>query len=301
MHKNMREDISGVLLLNKDVGISSNNILQKVKYLFRAKKAGHTGTLDPMARGLLPICFGDATKFANYLLESDKEYIAKISLGTTTTTYDLEGEVVEQKNTDHLSPNDIYDAVVSFVGEIRQTPPIYSAIKLKGRPLYKYALANLDVVVPSRMVWIKKIDILDFTKNIITIQVQCSKGTYIRSLAHDIGQKLGVGAYLVDLERTKTNSLDIHNSIKLADIEPMTDLEKLNILKPIDYILEYIHKIEINEPQYNKIKHGNFIIIDDIPIPQKEYRIYYNNVFLGIGVGINNNKLQPVRLIKNLT
>ena len=302
MNKNYRENISGVLLLNKEVGLSSNGILQKIKHLFNAKKAGHTGTLDPLASGLLPICLGEATKFSSYLLDSDKEYIATIKLGVTTTTYDLEGQILETKSTKHLTLIEIENTVLSFVGIIEQIPPIYSAIKLNGKPLYQYAINQENVAIKPRTIQIKSINILEIQQDSVKIKVNCSKGTYIRSLAHDIGEKLKVGAHLIGLIRTKTSNFILDNNLTFSYLSNITKDERLNKLLPIDSMLSSIPIVTINKNEYEKIKHGNHIIINNllnkqIPNQSTECRIYYNNQFIGVGVLQTNQILQPKRLV----
>ncbi len=204
-----KQNISGVLLLNKPYGLSSNTALQKAKRIFNAAKAGHTGTLDPLATGLLPICFGEATKFSSFLLDADKEYVATIKLGAATTTYDAEGEITSTA-TVTSSQAQILDCINSFLGKITQYPPIYSALKVNGRAMYDYARSGEQVEVKSREVTIHELELLKFINNDeFTLRVLSSKGTYIRSIAHDIGQKIGCGAHLSGLIRTKTNQFNL--------------------------------------------------------------------------------------------
>jgi tRNA pseudouridine55 synthase len=196
--KSLRREIDGVFLLDKPLGFSSNQALKKIQWLFNAKKAGHTGTLDPMASGLLPICLGEATKFSHRLLDANKTYIATIQLGITTSTGDQEGEVVSEKEV-VLNEAQLKDTLKKFIGDITQIPPMYSALKFEGKPLYEYAREGIEIERKSRQIKIYDIKLLKIEESIITIEVACSKGTYIRTLAEDIGQTLGCGAHLKGL------------------------------------------------------------------------------------------------------
>ena len=191
--KSLKREIDGVFLLNKPLGFSSNQALKKIQWLFNAKKAGHTGTLDPMASGLLPICIGEATKFSHRLLEANKTYIATIQLGVTTTTGDQEGEVVNQKDV-VLKPNQLEETLQKFTGDITQTPPMFSALKFEGKPLYEYARQGIEIERKSRQVTIYDITLNKIEESIVILEVSCSKGTYIRTLAEFIGHELGCGA-----------------------------------------------------------------------------------------------------------
>jgi len=225
-----KQNISGVLLLNKPYGLSSNTALQKTKRIFNAAKAGHTGTLDPLATGLLPICLGEATKFSSFLLDADKEYIATIKLGVATTTYDAEGEITAN-NKVTSSNAEILECINSFIGKITQYPPIYSALKVKGRALYDYARNGEEVEIKSREVTIHELELIEFiSEDEFNLRVLSSKGTYIRSLAHDIGQKLGCGAHLSGLVRTKTNHFNIQQSKTLEELSNIEPNELINLL-----------------------------------------------------------------------
>ena len=197
-----RRKVDGVILLDKPIGISSNAALQRVRRVFNAAKGGHTGTLDPLASGLLPLCFGEATKFSQTLLEADKSYEAELRLGVSTTTGDVEGQVLETRAV-NVDSADFATACASFVGEIEQVPPMFSALKVAGRPLYDYARAGVTLERKSRRISIKGIEVLEFDANMARVAVDCSKGTYIRVLAEDIGALLGCGAHLVSLRRTR--------------------------------------------------------------------------------------------------
>ncbi len=234
-----RRAVHGVLLLDKPLGLSSNDALQKAKWLLRAEKAGHTGTLDPLATGLLPLCFGAGTKFSQISLDADKAYEAVLSLGVTTTTGDAEGEVLERQEAAALALTrvQIEAACAQFTGEIDQVPPMYSALKHEGRPLYEYARAGIQIERPSRRVSIHSIDILDWQAERLTLAVRCSKGTYIRTLAEDLGRVLGCGASLAALRRTGSGPLNVAQAISLDALAALTEIEREALLRPPDALL----------------------------------------------------------------
>ena len=232
-----RRPLHGVLLLDKPLGLSSNDALQKAKWLLRAEKAGHTGTLDPLATGLLPLCFGAATKFSQVSLDADKRYLATLALGIRTTTGDAEGEVLERFDADPITLEQIAAACAAFTGEIDQMPPMYSALKHEGKALYEYARAGVEIERKSRRVTIHAIDIVAMQAGTVTLDVRCTKGTYIRTLAEDIGAKLGVGASLAALRRTGSGGLTLEGSVTLAQIEAMPDEERAALLTSPDRLL----------------------------------------------------------------
>ena len=195
-------EINGIVLLDKDTGLSSNAALQKVKRLFFAKKAGHTGALDPLASGILPICLGQATKVAGFLLDDDKRYFVRGQFGQITDTGDSEGEVIKTQAFNDFTHKEIRLAVNHFVGDIEQVPPMYSALKKDGQPLYKLARQGIEIDRPPRPVTIHHIDYLGYENGVVSLEVSCSKGTYIRTLIEDIGNKLGCGAHVIELRRT---------------------------------------------------------------------------------------------------
>ncbi|MDH5765707.1 MAG: tRNA pseudouridine(55) synthase TruB, partial [Gammaproteobacteria bacterium] len=194
--------VHGVLLLDKPLHMSSNHALQKVKRLYNAQKAGHTGSLDPLATGMLPVCLGEATKISAFLLDADKTYRFKCQLGTRTTTADAEGEVLETKPFEHITRSDIEKIIPQFMGDIEQVPPMYSALKKDGQRLYELARQGIEVERKPRPVTIYRLDLIDFSAGEVELEVQCSKGTYVRTLAEDIGHVLGCGAYVTSLHRT---------------------------------------------------------------------------------------------------
>jgi len=232
-----RRPLHGVLLLDKPLGLSSNDALQKAKWLLRAEKAGHTGTLDPLATGLLPLCFGAATKFSQFSLDADKRYLATLALGIRTTTGDAEGEVLERREVEDIPAERIAQACAAFVGEIDQMPPMHSALKHEGKALYEYARQGIEIERKSRRVTIHAIDIVAMHAGTVTLDVRCTKGTYIRTLAEDIGAALGCGASLAALRRTGSGGLTLEGSITLAALEALPDGQRAALLMSPDRLL----------------------------------------------------------------
>ncbi len=243
--KPARQPIDGVLLLNKPVGITSNAALQKAKWLLNAKKAGHTGTLDPFADGLLPLCFGEATKFSAYLLDADKHYRATMRLGITTTTGDPEGDVLNTRDVT-ASCADISAVLPRFRGEIEQIPPMHSALKHQGRPLYEYARAGIEIDRPPRKVRINALDLVECKPPVVVFDVQCSAGTYIRTLAQDIGAALGCGAHLTSLTRTVVGGFQLAQAQSLAALEALPAAERFNALLPLDAMLTHLPVVDLS-------------------------------------------------------
>lgn len=241
-----RRALHGVLLLDKPLGLSSNDALQKAKWLLRAEKAGHTGTLDPLATGLLPLCFGAATKFSQLSLDADKRYLATLALGIRTTTGDAEGEVLERVDVDHITREQVEAASQAFVGDIEQMPPMYSALKHEGKALYEYARAGIEIERKSRRVTIHAIDIVAMHPGTVTLDVRCSKGTYIRTLAEDIGARLGVGASLAALRRTASGGLTLEGAVTLSAIEAMPDEQRAALLTSPDRLLTDAPELRLN-------------------------------------------------------
>lgn len=289
--------INGILLLDKPLGLSSNTALQKVKRIYNAVKAGHTGTLDPLATGLLPICLGEATKFSSFLLDADKEYIATIKLGVTTTTYDREGDIVETCEV-KATKAEIQEAVMNFLGEVTQTPPIYSALKVNGKPLYSYARSGQEVAIKSRNITIYELDILEFIDNeTFSLRVLCSKGTYIRSLAYDIGQKLGCGAHLYGLIRSKSSGFKLEDAITLEQLGVYSQDELMNKLLHVDSCVLNLPRINLTEAEYALIKNGCSFTKPGLNLAvDSKVRIYYQDSFLGL-VTITSLVIKPMRLV----
>jgi tRNA pseudouridine55 synthase len=234
--KSTRRPLHGVLLLDKPLGLSSNDALQKAKRAFNAEKAGHTGTLDPLASGLLPICFGAATKFSQASLDADKRYTATLGLGRTTTTGDLEGTTLEERPV-QIDRAAIDAVLPRFVGALEQRPPMHSALKHEGRALYEYAREGIEVERAPRRITVHAIDVLSFEGSTLMLDVRCSKGTYIRTLAEDIGAALGCGAHLAALRRTGSGGLKVEDAIRLDALAVLSDAERDAHLLPPDALL----------------------------------------------------------------
>ncbi|MBY0573737.1 MAG: tRNA pseudouridine(55) synthase TruB [Undibacterium sp.] len=244
--KKTRLAIDGVLLLDKPVGWSSNDALIKSKRLLNALKAGHTGTLDPFATGLLPLCFGEATKFSADLLDADKTYQTVVHLGITTTTGDTEGEVLATKEV-MVSQEQIQQVLKQFEGDILQVPPMYSALKRDGKPLYEYARAGITLEREARPVTIHLLEVVQYDAPFLTLNVRCSKGTYIRVLGEDIGHALGCGAHLNALRRTQVGALILQNTVTLSEFEALEFEQRLALLAPVDTLLSSFPAIELNQ------------------------------------------------------
>ena len=296
--KSLKREIDGVFLLDKPLGFSSNQALKKIQWLFNAKKAGHTGTLDPMASGLLPICLGEATKFSHRLLDANKSYIAIIHLGVTTSTGDQEGEVISEKEV-VLNEAQLKDTLKKFIGDTTQIPPMYSALKFEGRPLYEYAREGIEIERKSRQIKIFDIKLINIEKSIITIEVLCSKGTYIRTLAEDIGQTMGCGAHLKGLERTQTGNFQLSEAFSIEALEAMPMASREKALMPIDVLLEELSSIKLNMAELDAIKKGQSI--DFMSKNDKEVRLYSpSGQFVGVGQPDLKGRLFPKRLIANI-
>ena len=259
--KSRKENINGVLLLDKPIGMSSNQALQRVKWLFQAKKAGHTGSLDPLATGLLPLCFGQATKISQYLLDSHKKYTTTIKLGEVTDTLDSEGEVVEVREV-NVSDQQIQDALKQFRGEIKQVPPMYSALKKDGQPLYKLARKGEVIERPARDMVVHGLTAKRLDDLHVQLSVHCSSGFYIRSLAFDLGEVLGCGAHVVELRRTDIKYLAVDQAVTIEDIEACKDIKSL--LSPIDSLLQEMPKISITEKQATELLQGKIVSSDGL-------------------------------------
>lgn len=276
-----RQRVDGVLLLNKPVGISSNHALQKAKWLLAALKAGHTGTLDPFADGLLPLCFGEATKFSGYLLESDKRYRATMRLGVTTSTGDPEGVVLTERPVT-VDCADVAAALRRFVGDIEQIPPMHSALKHQGRPLYEYARAGIDIERPPRRVRIAALSLIECDLPRVVFDVSCSAGTYVRTLAQDIGETLGCGAHLTALTRTAAGGFELQDSHTLDAIEARSDpAGRLNTLLPVDSLLGHLRALPLSPAQAAALCQGR--MIDAPGMADGLARLYCDNSFLGLG------------------
>ena len=293
--KRPRHAIDGVLLLDKPEGITSQRAVTRVRALFQAAKAGHTGTLDPMATGLLPIALGEATKFTHVVLESDKAYRATVRLGVRTTTGDVEGSVLARSDV-RITPADI-DAVLSrFRGDVLQTPPMFSAIKHAGKPLYEYARSGAVVPRAPRGVTIRALEVQSFEGTDLCVDVACSKGTYIRVLAEDIGHALGCGATLAALRRTRAGEFSVADAVTLAGLEGMTEAQRLARLLPVDALLATLPAVELDSEQADRIVLGQPVACSEQE-SVGAVRLYRAGVcFLGLAEA-REGRLRPRRLL----
>lgn len=297
-YKRPKFNINGVLLLDKPLGFSSNQALQKVKWLFQAAKAGHTGTLDPLATGLLPLCFGEATKFAHYLTDADKTYVATIKLGITTNTGDAEGAVLTTKNVS-TSAAEFTHACAQFVGKISQVPPMYSALKHEGKALYAYARAGIEIERAARVINIHSIAVNSYEHDIAVITVACSKGTYIRTLAEDIGRQLGCGAHLIGLRRTLTANYQIEQAITLDQFVAMTIEQRQLALLPADSAVLHLPAIILNTDAQHYLQQGQAVWQAGVTTAGLLRLYSEQQEFLGLGELAVDGKIAPKRLIVN--
>jgi tRNA pseudouridine55 synthase len=293
----MMRSLDGVLLFDKPLGLSSNIAMQRVRRLFQAEKAGHTGTLDPLATGLLPVCFGEATKFTNSLLDADKTYCALIRLGQTTTTGDAEGEIVNTCAVD-LDKERIAAVLRDFTGEIQQMPPMYSALKHKGKPLYEYIRNGETVIRAGRNVTIYELVLERFAGDEMEITVRCSKGTYVRTLAEDIGLALGCGAHLQGLRRTAIGRFGVGGAHNLEQMESVTMLEREAFVLPVDSLLQDLPVLELDAVQVTRIAQGQRLAVE-VALPDGKVRLYGAGHFVGIA-DLAGRLLTPVRMLSGV-
>jgi tRNA pseudouridine55 synthase len=293
--KIQRRHISGVFLLNKPLGISSNAALQKVRWLYRAQKAGHTGALDPLASGLLPICLGEATKFSHYLLDSTKRYQTTIHLGHSTTTGDVEGEVLLEQAVPVLSEEKIIQVLEKFVGDILQVPPMYSALKKEGRPLYELARKGIEIEREARPIHIYAIELLSFTENSISLDVTCSKGTYIRVLGEDIAQTLGTYGHLTYLHRIKTGHFDLIPEYTIEYLESLTEQEREALLLPAYAPVDHFPKVQVPEGRAEYFSRGMESNIEHAA--EAQVLVFDGEKCLGLAEITERNRLVPKRVL----
>lgn len=288
-------NVHGIILLDKRLGVSSNKALQEVRRLFNANKAGHTGSLDPLATGLLPLCFGEATKVSALMLDDDKRYQVSIKLGVMTDTGDLEGQIIETKPVPKLTLEQIENCLKKFVGELAQVPPMYSALKHNGKKLYELAREGITIEREPRNITIYEINLLEFTLDTLTLDVACSKGTYIRSLAEDIGHDLGCGGTVTALRRTQAGQFHLHEAKTIEQLSEMTSEELHAQLCAVDKPLKNLQAIYLSPQQATAIRYGQPIDFETNETKQN-VRLYAEKLFLGLGeIGLNA-KLMPVRL-----
>lgn len=293
--KIQRRHISGVFLLNKPLGISSNAALQKVRWLFRAQKAGHTGALDPLASGLLPICLGEATKFSHYLLDSTKRYLTTIQLGHSTTTGDVEGEVLLEKAVPVLTEDIIHNVLEQFKGDLQQIPPMYSALKKEGRPLYELARQGIEIEREARPLHIYAIQLIEFSENTVTLDITCSKGTYIRVLGEDIAQALGTYGHLTYLHRIQTGHFELNPSYTIEYLESLTEQEREALLLPVYAPIDHFTKIQAPEGRAEYFSRGMESNIEHEA--DAEVLVFDGEKCLGLAEITDRKRLVPKRVL----
>ncbi|MFZ9120642.1 MAG: tRNA pseudouridine(55) synthase TruB [Methylophilaceae bacterium] len=286
--------VSGFIAVLKPKGWSSNQLLSKLKWLFKTKKAGHGGTLDPFATGIVPVFFGEATKFSGRFLDSDKEYQAQLKLGFESSTGDTEGEITKDNDFVYEQlPDNISEIIQEFEGPQSQTPPIYSALKYKGKPYYQYAREGKSVPIKKRQIIINNINLVSFSKNTLIFDVSCTKGTYIRTLGEDIAKRLGTKGYLTELQRTRIGKTSKEDAYAIEDIETIDFDKRVKLLTSIEKMLQ-ISLLELDSNQMQQILNGQLIELTSIP---GEYALMNQKKFLGIGQS-DGNFVKPIRLIK---
>ncbi len=306
-----KQTVSGVILIDKPQGITSQQVVSKVKYLFmspthNSKKAGHTGTLDPMATGLLPVCLGEATKFSHYQLNADKSYQAIIKLGEQTDTGDADGEVIATKEIPPITSEKLAEVRQQFLGDILQTPPMYSALKKDGKKLYEYAREGIEIERPARPISIKNLTLELVNPKDIQLTVTCSKGTYVRVLGEDIAKSLETVGHLTALRRIGVADFKVKNAISLADLEKLAFVERFKHLLAVDVCLTDLEKITLDNEQVKRIGHGQRLNVHDLlnlawfhSEDKIDIRLYdEENNFFGLAILEKNGRLQPKKLVR---
>ena len=296
--------VDGILLLDKPLGVSSNRALQSVKRLYEAAKAGHTGSLDPLATGVLPLCFGEATKFSQYLLDADKAYESTFVLGTVTDTGDAEGRVLEDKDASGVTERDVVTALQAFEGDIEQIPSMFSAIKQGGQPLYKLARKGLEVERKPRSVVIKTLQLRAFRggeRPEADIYLECSKGTYVRSLAEDLGRAIGCGAFVSALRRTRAGPFGIEDSMTLNGLEALKGTGESGVLDtlllPTDAALGALPLVRLSESSGFYMRQGQPVMVSNGPRDGIVRVVLDSGEFLGVGEMLDDGRVAPRRLV----
>ncbi len=306
--------MNGILLLDKPAGMTSNGALQKARKVFEAAKAGHTGSLDPLATGVLPLCFGEATKFSQFLLDANKRYLTTVRLGVKTTTGDADGEVVESKDVPEYSGERIESVLGEFRGEISQTPSMYSALKVNGKPLYKLARQGIEIERKSRTVFVYELELVEHSREELVLDILCSKGTYIRSLAEDIGSMLGCGAHVAALKRLSSGPFGIEETSTLAELEQLREekgFEALDAkLLPASAAVEDWPSVELSALTASYLRQGQPVQISNAPT-EGWVRIFSesddtdgmvvgtDDTFIGVGEILEDGRIAPRRLVVN--
>ncbi|WP_420933048.1 tRNA pseudouridine(55) synthase TruB [Alteromonas sp. A081] len=297
-------DINGIILLDKPLGGSSNQLLQKVRWLYKAAKAGHTGALDPLASGMLPLCLGEATKFSQFLLDAEKTYEVTAQLGVRTTTSDADGEVVEEKPVD-VTDVQVNEACLAFLGKSKQIPSMFSALKHQGKPLYFYARQGIEIEREPRDIEVFELEVLRIELPYVDMRIKCSKGTYIRSIVDDLGQNLGCGAYVTRLHRTEVADYPTDKMVSLDTLintqESLDegDFAALDVfLIPMDTAVSRLPYVIINDDERSRFDHGQSVkgVCKAALIADVSYRVYHQQaddlLFIGVGEGVKDPRDQ---------
>jgi len=300
-HRRRGRDVSGVIVLDKPQGMSSNDAVQRVKRRFDARKVGHTGSLDPLATGVLPLCLGDATKFSQYLLTSDKRYVARLRLGIATDSGDADGQVIEERPIGNLTRADVDAALEAFRGDIEQVPSMFSAVKHHGQPLYKLARQGIEIEREARPVTVHRNDILDFSEDRLLLDVHCSKGTYVRTIAHDLGETLGCGAHVDELRRTMAGPYTEGDLVTFEDMEAAAGEGRLDdLLRPIATAVGQWPTVELTGAPAFYLKQGQPVLVPHAPT-EGWVRLYEqvesSGRFIGVGEILDDGRVAPRRLI----
>lgn len=297
--KRKGDAIDGVLILDKPSGITSNKALQQCRYMINAQKGGHTGALDPLATGLLPLCFGQATKISSFMLGKDKTYLVGVKLGQITDTGDADGKVIESSDV-KVSKQQVKDVLRSFVGQYDQVPPMYSALKVNGQPLYKLARKGIIIEREARKVTAHEIKLLELNQAHLSFEVSCSSGFYVRSLVEDVGNKLGCGAHVKTLRRTRIDTITLDSAISLEAFTELDSVEKQKqLLIPADQLIQFMPKVSVDATQKTALQFGQPVADLNLPETTDEdwIRIYDDEqIFIGLGKVDKDQQLHPKRL-----
>ena len=292
--------MNGILVVDKPAGISSNDVVQQAKRLFGAQKVGHTGSLDPLATGVLPLCFGEATKFSQYLLDADKKYWAQVRLGITTETADADGEVIAQADTSRITESQVTAALETFVGEIEQIPSMYSALKHQGQPLYKLARQGIEVERAPRRISIYSAELLQFSEASIELRVHCSKGTYIRSLAEDLGAALGCGGHVSALRRLAAGPYEEAQATTLDELREVGDVREMDaLLLPVSSAVGSWPAVRLHEDTAHYVRQGQPVQVAHAPTDGwvQIFELAEEDRFLGVGEILTDGRVAPRRLV----
>ncbi|MDH5692377.1 MAG: tRNA pseudouridine(55) synthase TruB [Gammaproteobacteria bacterium] len=303
--RKQKDSIQGILLLDKPVGLSSNAALQRVKRFLRINKAGHTGSLDPLASGLLPVCVGEATKLSSFLLNADKGYVTTVKLGENTSTGDSEGEVVQTRPVEKYTEEQIEQVLQQFRGEITQMPPMYSAIKQNGQPLYKLARQGIEVERETRQLTIHSLQVVNYEHDMLTLDVHCSKGTYIRTLAEDIGNALGCGGHVQFLRRTQVGTFTLENAVTLDELEQTYREQSAQAnhrwVLPMEDALADWPDVTVSGDAAHYLKQGQPVLVPRAPTEGFVRLFEAPGHFVGVGHILDDGRVAPKRLINLAT